>query len=639
MKKNNIFFYLIVFLFLIFSNLTTFANINKICFDGVDESFNCLNWKEKTVTDYFNELNFNYTNWVFNQWIDFRTWKVSKTLSSYKAWTIYSYSIWADFSNKSTSSISTLIARNWWTYHHLLIDNTGDSGQQYLAVYNGAWFKSNFSTKDLTGWQNIIVVVDPSEATEKTKFYLNWSYVWFVNTAINSDTYPISIIWNVSTTWNQNSMPLDEFWLWNRKLDSSEISQLQNSLASSISNWLIYRDSFDNIENWISYNINSWFNIIEEVPLRSFNYENEFYNNNVGFSEIESVFIRDFSSIDSNPITNGYNDTGEINLRSFQEELNNNSVINGYNETEVTINNELFKDLFFNFNSNYLIYLARGIEESNTISWYKKILICWQENSLINTKSFNCRHYFTNKNTIGDVSSRLLEFQLPTINSIEEFKMNLSSFSLIQNKLCFKDTNVCLNFDFNKGDVFLSKTNANEIIKSNSTYFNNQIAYIKSDWFLNLSNKVYLKEPYDSTKKIFLYGIWNKLLLQEWTELRVYDENLNELSINPWIVIKDIISKDNVAYFSNNLDKDKLYVLNWEDGIISKKDFRIDIQSKLFIENKNLFFSSNKIIYRLNLESDTLYKKEGLINWDSEGMYLFPINRENWKKEFIIFNN
>lgn len=600
-------------LFILSLSKLTFAYSDKICFDGVDENFNCLNQKEKTVSDYFNSLGFNYLNWQFNQWIDFRTWKISKPLSSYKAWTTYSYSIWADFSNKSTTSLSTLIARNGGTYHHLLIDHNADLGQQYLAVHNNAWFKSSFSTKNLTGWQNIIVVVDPLEPTEKTKFYINWSFVWSVNTAINSDSYPISILWNVSSNWTQNSMPLDEFGLWNRKLTPSEVSQLQYSLASSISDGLIYRDSFDNIEDWISYTSSPWFSSMSYSELRPFIQYDSFYQNKIWFSNIEIPIIRDFNT-----------ESGS-------------SLNQGYHTTEVFIDSKLFKDLFFDFNSNYLVYLARGIEESKTFNWYKKVFICWQEKSLLNTKNFNCRTYFTEKETLWSSSSRTLEFSLPTLNSLESFKMNISSLSLTHNKLCFKDTNSCLVFDFNKGSSILSKTPNNEYIKSHSTYFNNQLAYINSSWILNLNNKVYLKEPYDTNRKIYLYWFWNKLLLQEWDTLTIYNENLDEIASYSNINIKDLVSIGESVYFSNWLQTDKLYKLDI-NGQLETKDFWIEIQSKLFVKDFYLYFSSNKVVYKLNLETDVLYKKEWLIEGDSEWFYLFWIDRENWKEEFIIFN-
>jgi len=664
-KKSYILSFIIILMMLWAKNW--YALDNKVCYEWIQWNWvSCINSNEKLLTDYLND--FSYTNWVFWQGIDFRNWKSSYSFSDKNLWSVYSFSIWADFSNKSSTNLSTLVWRNGWTYHHLLIDNTADSWNQFLAVYNNWWFKSNYSIKDLTWWHNITVVVNSSESTAKTKFYIDWNYVASVNTAIDTNSWPISIVWNYRINWDQKAMPLDEFGLWNRVLSQSEINILQWSKANSISSWLSFNLDLDDVNYAVVYTNNIWFTS-QDIEVREFTGIDTSYQVWIGHSQVSFSELREFDSLplydykmniwftepsfsdirtfslDNSYVSNiGYTDNWKFVVSNPFDSFDWNYVVNlWYSSSDVILNENLFKDNNMNFDTNYFVYNWRWVENNKTTNWFKNVLVCWQDYLQVWTNSLNCRMYYPEKDWKWFVWNKLLNLSIP-LSDINDFKINYSSLNTNENKVCFKNTSLCLRFDFINWTVKEDNTTlAWNTIKSNSTYFNNQLVYFNNIWKLNTNINV-SSELVNQTDKSLIFWLWNYLLINENNKLKIYNQSYSLINEIDWIEIQDIIKFNNESYFINKNKLNKLYKLNinWELDQIAVPS---DIKSKLyaFTEktwNSFIYFISEKTGYKYSVSNWNLYTKEDLlIDWSINNWNIFPIDRWNNKTEFILFNN
>jgi len=359
------------------------------------------------------------------------------------------------------------------------------------------------------------------------------------------------------------------------------------------------------------------------------------YKSQIGFQDF-NINLREFSE-GNNFVINIWFIQPEIMLRDFNENSSNKINI-GFSNFNLNLNPNLLKDDTINFEIWFKIRFWIGTTKSQF--WFTNILICWQDNAFIWTDSFNCRFYYPEKEGKGFVWNKLLNLTIP-FNEIWNFKINYSFLSNTENKICFKNSSKCFKFDFLNNSMQEDSSILNGlVIKSNSTYFNNSLAYIKDNNKLNLSDKI---ELLNNPEKVYLFWAWNLLLLQQDNKLSIYNSNYDLISSINNIEIKDIIKTDDKLYLVNNLNKNKLYEIN-SNGELDFIELDKNVDSKLYWFKEwdhdwVIYFASGKDVYRYEVKSKKLYKKTDMIlNWENEDVYLFPIDRWNLKKEFILFN-
>jgi len=639
--KNFIKIFYLLFLSILYTNLYA-AEVSKICID-----WNSCN-NSISLTNYFDE--YDYINGYFWDSIDFRTEK-GYSFTNQSIWSVYSFSIWANFSNKSSSNLSTLVWRNWWTYHHLLIDNTGDYWNQFLAIHNWQWFKTNYSTRNLTWWHNIIVIVNSSEPTEKTKFYIDWSFVGSVNSAIDTNIWPINIVWNYRTTWDQKSMPLDEFWLWNRIISQSEINDLQYNSVTNIYSGLMYYNKFDKpnrtfnhiVEIWRNPFANPSFFNLNETTINTFS----LFPIKTGPIEFISPSLIEFSDNQELTYVPYSVSTGPWESPSYnyifpenQIQTANNFVIQTWpsNNPNLTLDASLFLDSNFSI-ENFKVYNWKWAKYNETQYGFKNILLCWQNISSWNNNG-ECRTYYPSKETLWWYGIPLLTFEDINFRNINYSFFNNSDWEKIY---CIKNTNKCFDFDFSKNTVSQIMNPSWDVIISNSSYFNNQLVYIKLNKELNLNSSII-----SDTNSPFIFWTRKFLIINENNNLKIYNTSYSLISSYPDINVLDMIKYNNEIFFINTLNN-KFYKidLDWQiesikfDKIQNEKIWKLSFYFDYQNNKKYIVFLVWKRWYRYDIDKNKLYRKDWLVstdivNWNE---LIFPIDRGTLKTEFIKFDN
>jgi hypothetical protein len=165
----------------------------------------------------------NITSWS-NQYALLNTW-ISESSITVSVWyypTVFNSGGW-----------NTLLCRNGWTYHHILINWWWAGSWQTVGTiwfYNSSWYPSN---KVLSTWNWYHIVMTKNWTNEK--IYVNKELVLDSNSSFDNATYNLSIVWNLSSSSGNNqwaqwkiSRLIFETWNWTQQ----NIDDYYNSIKS-----------------------------------------------------------------------------------------------------------------------------------------------------------------------------------------------------------------------------------------------------------------------------------------------------------------------------------------------------------------------------------------------------------------------
>lgn len=121
-------------------------------------------------------------------------------LSSAVGWSKVTVSLWYQPSAFNSNGRNTVICRNWWTYHHLLISwgNSTEWTIWKVWFWNNSWWASN-KVVSAWDWYHFVIVKDWTNE----KIYVDWEKVLDSNSSFDNNSYPIEIIANYGTNWDQ----------------------------------------------------------------------------------------------------------------------------------------------------------------------------------------------------------------------------------------------------------------------------------------------------------------------------------------------------------------------------------------------------------------------------------------------------
>lgn len=137
-------------------------------------------------------------------------------------WSVITVSLFYYCQSLNSNSWNTLLCRNTWTYHHLLISwgNSDESVAWKVWFYNNGWVGGN---KIITPWKRYHFVVTKNWTNEK--IYVNGELALDSDNSRDNSTYGLSILWwHSSSSWNQWSIwKLSEFIAEDREWTQEEI--------------------------------------------------------------------------------------------------------------------------------------------------------------------------------------------------------------------------------------------------------------------------------------------------------------------------------------------------------------------------------------------------------------------------------
>ena len=151
------------------------------------------------------------TRWLTLSWVTISDWVANisaKTsymqLSNTIWWTNMTASLWyypTSFNSSGNWDWNTIFARNWWTYHHLLI-SWGNSTEWTVGkvwFWNNSWTWSS-AILDTNKWYNIIM----TKSWTNEKIYVNGALVLDSNSSFDNAAYQLWIIANyTNSNWSQ----------------------------------------------------------------------------------------------------------------------------------------------------------------------------------------------------------------------------------------------------------------------------------------------------------------------------------------------------------------------------------------------------------------------------------------------------
>ena len=168
---------------------------NTVCYFPFKEDLNDVTWNitltqnNCTISD--GCLNINGTNSYLQP---------NRTIGG----SIITISLWYYYREyNTTGEWSTLFAKQWGTYHHLLI-NWKNNTPWSIGFYNSGWY-SSWTVK--TPWQWLYLTVTKNGTNEK--IYCNWDKIMDSNSSFDNNTQPIGMFANYNT--NQNQWPMGKY--------------------------------------------------------------------------------------------------------------------------------------------------------------------------------------------------------------------------------------------------------------------------------------------------------------------------------------------------------------------------------------------------------------------------------------------
>lgn len=144
-------------------------------------------------------------------------------------WSIITVSLFYYCQSLNSNSWNTLLCRNPWTYHHLLISwgNSSEGTAWRVWFWNDRWVGSS---KVITPWSWYHFVMTKNWTNEK--IYVNGELVLNSNDSRDNNTYQLSIFWwHTNSSWNQWSIwKLSEFIAENKERTQEEVVAYLNTM-------------------------------------------------------------------------------------------------------------------------------------------------------------------------------------------------------------------------------------------------------------------------------------------------------------------------------------------------------------------------------------------------------------------------
>lgn len=146
-------------------------------------------------------------------------------------WSVITVSLFYYCQSLNSNSWNTLLCRNSWTYHHLLISwGNSDEGTVWKVwFWNNHWVGGN---KIITPWKRYHFVVTKNWTNEK--IYVNGELALDSNDSRDNNTYQLSIFWwHSNSSWDQWSIwKLSEFIAESRERTQEEVVTYLNTMKN-----------------------------------------------------------------------------------------------------------------------------------------------------------------------------------------------------------------------------------------------------------------------------------------------------------------------------------------------------------------------------------------------------------------------